>query len=588
MLALDRDPDRGGHVEPLQRVARPALDRGAGADVHGVDDAAAHQLGVVGLDDGAEHRGLLAHVERAAGQALHRCHQVRVAADARQRFLDALEAADRGVELLAHRRVRADLARGHLRRAHRQRRQRDRTPRREALHQHAPAVAGAGEAADDGIERHEGVFRHDRAVVEGHAHRVVALADIQPRRRARDQRAGDAEIAVLLVRGAVAPAGVELVGEQAMRIAQAEGHADHGRDRRQGDVALLRVEADAERVLALVQRAYDHGLGLRGGRVGTGLGSGQREAGDVLAARQARQVMVLLRVGAVMQEQFGRAQRVGHHHGDGAGHAARGDLRHHPGVADVRELEPAIGFGDDHAEEAVLLEEGPDLRRQVALLDHVPVVEPAAQFLDRAVDEGLLLGADRRDLERQQLVPVGAAGEQVGVPPHRAGLERDALGIAQLGQDLGHAPHRGARNQRAPQRRQAEHQRQRGEHGEDAGEQRRRRHAVQAPAHHHDGRGREPGQEPAPQEHQGQQHDERKHDGEQHGVSSGVRRAGLCARGIRRRAWWQGPGSRKRWGSVPAAIRVSAQTFSGTRRHADCDSPGRAPVECAGARALRL
>jgi hypothetical protein len=50
-------------------------------------------------------------------QPSRRAHQVGETADARERLLDALEAPDRGVELLAHHRVGADHARRELRAA---------------------------------------------------------------------------------------------------------------------------------------------------------------------------------------------------------------------------------------------------------------------------------------------------------------------------------------------------------------------------------------------------------------------------------------------------------------------------------------
>src|SRR5690606_30734490 len=61
---------------------------------------------------------------------------------------------------------------------------------------------------------------------------------------------------------------------------------------------------------------------------------------------------------------------------------------------------------------------------------------PLAQFLDRAVEEGLLLVGELRRRLRQQLVPVRVAGKQLALEAHRAGLQRDAFGLRQRRQDL--------------------------------------------------------------------------------------------------------------------------------------------------------
>jgi hypothetical protein len=128
------------------------------------------------------------------------------------------------------------------------------------------------------------------------------------------------------------------------------------------------------------------------------------------------------------------------------------------------------------------LDEVPDLRRQVALLVDLPVVDAPAQFLDRAVEERLFLRVECARLEREQLVPLRHAAEQIAVPPDRAGLERDAFGVAQARQHLGELRHHPARDQRATQRRQAEHDGQHDEHEGGDGEQVRRGHAGDAPA----------------------------------------------------------------------------------------------------------
>ena len=89
-------------------------------------------------------------------------------------------------------------------------------------------------------------------------------------------------------------------------IVKTEGEAEQRRDRSERDVALVPGDAHAENFLALVgPTANDTEIGNRG-RIRTGFRAGEREAGDFEALGEARQVIVLLRVGAVMEQQLGR------------------------------------------------------------------------------------------------------------------------------------------------------------------------------------------------------------------------------------------------------------------------------------------
>ena len=140
--------------------------------------------------------------------------------------------------------------------------------------------------------------------------------------------------------------------------------------------------------------------------------------------------MVLLLLGAVMQQQFGGAERIRHGHRGRHRRAAARQFHQHARMRVGGELEAAVPLRDDHREEALLLQEVPDLGWQVgATVGDVPVVDHAAEFFARAVDEGLLVGREPGCLRRQQLVPVGAAREQLAVPPHGAGFERLAFGV---------------------------------------------------------------------------------------------------------------------------------------------------------------
>ncbi len=226
--------------------------------------------------------GFSPDVERGHGHPAHRVHQVGRAADARERLLDPLEAADGRLELRADARVGAGGARGDLARGHRHGRQRDRAPGGQALHQHAPAGADLRGAADHPVDGDEDVLARGRAVHERAAERVVAPARVHAGVRGRDEGERDADVV--------------LAAEELVRVEELEGEAQEGRHRGEGDVALLPGEADAEDFPALVQALADDAEVRDRGRVGARLGVGEREARDLLAPGEARQVVVLLRL----------------------------------------------------------------------------------------------------------------------------------------------------------------------------------------------------------------------------------------------------------------------------------------------------
>ena len=97
---------------------------------------------------------------------------------------------------------------------------------------------------------------------------------------------------------------------------QFERRAQYGGDRRQRDVALVPGQAHAQHLLALPV-AHAHGADVRNGTgIGARFRAGQREARDLVAARRARQVVVFLFFGAVVLQQFARAEGVRHADGD--------------------------------------------------------------------------------------------------------------------------------------------------------------------------------------------------------------------------------------------------------------------------------
>jgi hypothetical protein len=135
------DGDGRELVTAADPVVRPEADALAPHDVHAVVHALARPLGHVVLRDRRKDRRLLAEVDRARGHDAGRVHHVAVRGDAPQGFFDALEPADRRLELAAHPRVGTHEAHQCLGAADGGRRQRDRAASREAAHQHHPALA---------------------------------------------------------------------------------------------------------------------------------------------------------------------------------------------------------------------------------------------------------------------------------------------------------------------------------------------------------------------------------------------------------------------------------------------------------------
>ena len=110
--ALHRDADRHRAIEGAHVVLR-SVDHGLAAmDVHGIVDGDPHPLGRLQLHDAGDDRGMMALVERGAGQPPRGVEQIGGPGDPGQRALDAFELADRHVELLADPGVGAGGARG--------------------------------------------------------------------------------------------------------------------------------------------------------------------------------------------------------------------------------------------------------------------------------------------------------------------------------------------------------------------------------------------------------------------------------------------------------------------------------------------
>ncbi len=303
------------------------------------------------------------------------------------------------------------------------RRQRDRAADRQALDEHAPALAGHLGAADQLRHRDEDVLAAQRSVLEGGVQREVAAADLEALRVARNQRERDAEML--------------LVAEQLLGIVHLEREADERRDRRERDVALVEREAHAEHLGAVPVALADDAVVRDRGRIRPGGRPGQRETRHFAAVGEARQIVFALLLRAVVQQQFARAERI--RHADRRRQRARNahELLQHGRLRERAEFEAAVLLRDDHAEEFLLLDEVPDLGWQVGeLVRDLPLVSHAADLLDRAVEKRLLLDRQFGLRLLEQLRPVGLAAEQFAFEADRAGLERDALGLRDLRRDL--------------------------------------------------------------------------------------------------------------------------------------------------------
>ena len=362
-------------------------------------------------------------IDAGAGEAARGIEQIDRRGHAAEPLLDGREAADRLVELLADARIGAGRVRGEGGARRRQRRQRDAAPGRERAHQHLPALAHPRDAADDVVDRNEDVVAAGRPVLERLQRRQMPAADLDAGQIGRHQRDRDADVLAL--------------ADQVIGIVELEREPDQGRDRRQRDVALVPVEPDADDLAALPGAAADHaGVGHRC-RVRARLRAGEPEAGDLARIGEPRQPVILLRLGAELEQELTGPERIRHHGGDGARGRARRQLADDLRMPECRKAEPAILLRNDHGEELVALEKVPHLGRQVAQLEgDLPIIEHVAELVDWTVKERLLLGRQPRRRDREQLRPVGIAGEQVGVPPHVAGLDRLALGVGERGQHV--------------------------------------------------------------------------------------------------------------------------------------------------------
>ncbi|MNF63096.1 hypothetical protein D3C84_447890 [compost metagenome] len=286
--------DRNGRtlIAAGQIVVWAHADGLAAVDVHGIYDALLGTVGEVELDDGGDDGRLLAEIDAGHRQLGGGAHDVGVATETCQRLFDAFHLADGQLELAADAAVGTARQGQHLDAPCAVGGQGDAATDREAFHQHAPALAGHGRAADDEVERNEHILALGRSVLERYVEGEVTAAYLDALDVGGDQGTGDAKLLFLT--------------QQVIRVAQLEGQPQHSRDRGQGDVALVPGQAHAEHLFPFPFALADDAEVGNGAGIRTRFRAGQGEAGDLLADCQTGQVVVFLLVSAVVLQQFAR------------------------------------------------------------------------------------------------------------------------------------------------------------------------------------------------------------------------------------------------------------------------------------------
>ncbi len=157
------------------------------------------------------------------------------------------------------------------------------------------------------------------------------------------------------------------------------------------------------------------------------LGDGRAREG--LPARQRHEIALLLRLRPELEQKLAGAKRVRHHDRDRERDRAGRNEAHDFGMRQGGKAEAAIGFRDDHAEEAVPAHEIPGLVGQVSGQPvDAPVVDHVAECAARTVEKTLFFGVEPGRSGLAQPVPVRAAGKEIGLPPDLAGVQRLLLG----------------------------------------------------------------------------------------------------------------------------------------------------------------
>ena len=244
------------------------------------------------------------------------------------------------------------------------------------------------------------------------------VAAFEPRGVLVDQHAGDA--------------GRFAFAQQIVRIVQVAGQGHQIGDGREGDVALAEVEPD----LDLVTVFEDLALGPDAGGIRAGGRLGEAEAGHVFAGGELGQVVVFLRLGAVVLDQFGRAQRIGDDDEGADRGVDRADLGQNRADGQGGERLAAVRLGNEEAHEAFTLEKAQHLVRYAPRAVDVVAIQHAQQLIDRAVEKGLFLVGELAVGAGENRLEVGVATKELPVDPYRAGLQGLPLGVGNARQDV--------------------------------------------------------------------------------------------------------------------------------------------------------
>mmetsp|Transcript_18778 Transcript_18778/g.46978 ORF Transcript_18778/g.46978 Transcript_18778/m.46978 type:complete len:247 (+) Transcript_18778:409-1149(+) len=177
--ALNGDSHWHRHVRISHEVGLAIADACASYNVHPVRDHPAAALSARLLHDRGENHRRLVVIDDGIGQLRSREDDVRLAPSPCQRLLDPAELCDRHAELLAHARVRAHARADSARRAHRPGRERHPAPLRQALHEHVPAEAAAGLAAEHAAHRDPHILTLHSAIHERRVEWRVAGAHVE-------------------------------------------------------------------------------------------------------------------------------------------------------------------------------------------------------------------------------------------------------------------------------------------------------------------------------------------------------------------------------------------------------------------------
>src|SRR5690606_22405935 len=136
-------------------------------------------------------------------------------------------------------------------------------------------------------------------------------------------------------------------------------------------------------------------------------------------------------------QQLSRAQRIGHHDGDGQAGIPSGQLTDDFGVRQCREALAPILLGNDQPEEAFGLDVLPCFRREILVLrGDAPVVHQCAKRFGLFVQKRLFLDGEGGAPIRKQHAPLRFTAEELTFPPYGSSVQRFLLGIRDGGHYL--------------------------------------------------------------------------------------------------------------------------------------------------------